>query len=45
MRISTPGMDGLQVMTSVIDREGRKSVTQIAFDAAGRLVHYDPKTP
>ena len=44
VRISRPGRNGFQVIESVIDSAGGKTVTQKAFDAAGKLVHYHPKS-
>jgi hypothetical protein len=43
VRIKRAGFDGYQVVESVIKSDGAKNVVQKAFDAAGRLVHYDPK--
>lgn len=43
VRIKRAGFDGYQVVESVIKSDGTKSVVQKAYDAAGRLVHYDPK--
>lgn len=45
VRLSRPGADGFQVIQSVIGPDGAKSVVQLAYDSAGNLVHYDPKTP
>ncbi len=45
VRISRPGANGFQVMESRIGPSGVKSVVQKAYDAAGNLAHYDPKTP
>ena len=43
--VSRAGRDGRQVMENVISPQGAKTVVQKAFDAAGKLVHNDPKTP
>jgi RHS repeat-associated protein len=43
VRISRAGRNGYQIVESVIKSDGAKSVVQKAFDAAGELVHYDPK--
>jgi hypothetical protein len=43
VRLARPGRDGHQVIESVIGADGTKAVVQKAFDAAGRLVHFDPK--
>jgi hypothetical protein len=43
VRIKRAGFDGYQVIESVIKSDGTKSVVQKAYDAAGRIVHYDPK--
>ncbi len=45
VRLSRPGAIGSQVIESVITPTGEKSVVQLAYDQAGNLVHYDPKTP
>jgi hypothetical protein len=45
VRISRPGANGYQVMESVVAPNGAKSVVQTAYDSAGNLVHFDPKTP
>ena len=42
--ISRPGRDGYQLVESTIAQDGTKKVVQKAFNAAGRLVHNDPKT-
>jgi hypothetical protein len=38
-----PGFDGSQTFTKVIDSAGNSSTVQTAHNAAGDLVHYDPK--
>lgn len=38
-----PGHDGYQVFEDVIMSDGTKKTVQKAYDAAGNLVHYDPK--
>lgn len=38
-----PGFDGSQTFTKTIDARGGSSTVQTAHDAAGNLVHYDPK--
>jgi hypothetical protein len=43
--ITRPGFNGYQEMQYTITAEGTKTVIQRAFDSAGNLVHYDPKTP
>jgi RHS repeat-associated protein len=43
VRISRVGRNGHQVIESVIDAGGKKTVVQRAYDTAGKLVHYDPK--
>lgn len=43
VRISRAGRNGHQIIESVIDGAGNKTVVQKAYDAAGKLVHYDPK--
>jgi hypothetical protein len=45
VRVTRPGADGLQAIESTITRDGVKTVVQKAWDAAGNLVHVDPKTP
>ncbi len=40
---SRPGRDGYQVFEDTIQPDGSKQVVQKAYDAAGNLVHYDPK--
>lgn len=40
---SRPGRDGYQVFEDTIRQDGSKQVVQKAYDAAGNLVHYDPK--
>ena len=44
VKISRPGRDGFQVFEHTIGANGTKSVVQKAYDAAGNLVHIDPKT-
>ncbi len=43
VRIMRPGRNGFQVIKSVISSNGSKTVIQKAYDAAGKLVHYDRK--
>ena len=43
VRIKRAGFDGYQVVETVIKSDGTKEVVQKAYDASGRLVHYDPK--
>ncbi len=38
-----PGRDGKQVFEDTIRPDGSKQVVQKAYDAAGNLVHDDPK--
>jgi hypothetical protein len=38
-----PGRNGKQVFEDTIYPDGSKQVVQKAYDAAGRLVHHDPK--
>jgi len=38
-----PGRDGKQVFEDTIQPNGNKQVVQKAYDAAGNLVHDDPK--
>ncbi len=38
-----PGQSGKQVFEDTIQPDGSKQVVQRAYDAAGNLVHYDPK--
>lgn len=45
VRVVRPGANGYQAIESTITRDGIKTVVQKAWDAAGRLVHVDPKTP
>jgi hypothetical protein len=45
VRILRPGGDGYQVMQTIVQQDGTKSVVQLAYNASGQLVHYDPKTP
>ena len=45
VRLERPGIDGRQVMESIIDATGNKINLQKAFNASDRLVHFDPKTP
>ena len=40
---SRPGKDGRQVFEDTIRADGTKEVVQKAYDAAGNLVHFDPK--
>jgi len=41
--ISRAGVDGKQVMESIVSPNGAKTVVQKAFDSTGKQVHYDPK--
>jgi RHS repeat-associated protein len=43
--VARPGLDGYQLFVTVVDQGGTTTVTQLAFDSAGRLAHYDPKKP
>ena len=43
VQIFRPGRNGFQVMESLVSPNGVKTVVQRAYDAAGRLVHFDPK--
>jgi len=43
VRIVRPGHDGYQAIENTITPNGSKKVVQIAYDAAGKVVHYDPK--
>jgi hypothetical protein len=45
VQIRRPGTDGYQLVETVVARDGSRSVVQMAYDASGRLVHYDPKLP
>jgi len=45
VRVIRQGRDGYQVIESIIRPSGDKSVVQMAYDAAGVLVHYDIKAP
>jgi hypothetical protein len=38
-----PGRNGRQVFEDTIQPDGSKQVVQKAYDAAGNLVHHDPK--
>jgi hypothetical protein len=38
-----PGRSGKQVFEDTIHPDGNKQVVQKAYDAAGNLVHHDPK--
>ncbi len=40
---SRPGKTGHQVFEDTITPDGSKQVVQKAYDAAGNLIHYDPK--
>ncbi len=40
---SRPGRTGHQVFEDTISPDGRKEVVQKAYDAAGNLIHHDPK--
>ena len=41
--ITRQGRNGSQVMRTVVNADGTKTVVQMAFDAEGKLVHYHPK--
>ncbi len=43
VRRSRPGHIGQQVLEDTIAPDGTKRVVQKAFDAAGNLIHLDPK--
>jgi hypothetical protein len=43
VQILRPGRQGYQVMESIVTPNGTKTVVQKAYDAAGKLDHYDPK--
>ena len=43
VRRSRPGHVGHQVFETIIRPDGGKTVVQMAFDADGNLVHFDPK--
>lgn len=43
VRVICAGVNGYQAIESTINQAGDKQVVQKAFDAAGSLVHYDPK--
>ena len=45
VQVQRPGANGYQVVETVVSPDGSKFVVQKAYDAAGQLVHYDPKTP
>lgn len=44
LKVSRPGRDGFQEFEHVISPDGSKQVIQRAYNAAGQLVHFDPKT-
>lgn len=43
VQITRPGADGYQLIETVIAPDETRTVVQMAYDSAGRLVHYDPK--
>ena len=43
VQVRRAGANGHQVIESIIGPSGAKTVVQRAYDAAGKLVHYDPK--
>ena len=43
IQITRAGQNGYQVMESIITQGGSKTVVQVAYDAAGNMVHYHPK--
>ena len=43
VEIFRSGENGYQVVESTVRLDGSKAVVQKAYDAAGRLVHFDPK--
>jgi hypothetical protein len=45
VQITRPGANGYQLIETVVARDGSRTVVQMAYDSAGRFVHYDPKFP
>ena len=45
VNLTRPGADGYQLFQSVIGPNGTVTVVQYAYNAAGQLVHIDPKFP
>jgi len=45
VQVVRPGTNGYQLIETVAPVAGDGTVVQMAYDAAGRLVHYDPKYP
>jgi hypothetical protein len=45
VRLTRAGVNGRQVIETVVSPSGEKSVVQLGYDAAGILEHVDPKTP
>lgn len=43
VQVMRPGQNGYQVMETIVNQNGTKSVIQRAYDAAGELVHFHPK--
>lgn len=43
--VARPGVNGYQLVQSVIGPKGTESVTQFGIDALGRITYYDPKFP
>lgn len=43
VQVMRPGQNGFQVIETVVNQNGTKTVLQKAYDAAGELVHYHPK--
>lgn len=44
LKVSRPGRDGFQEFEHTISPNGTKQVIQRAYNSAGQLVHFDPKT-
>lgn len=44
LKVSRPGRDGFQEFEHRISPNGTKQVIQRAYNSAGQLVHFDPKT-
>lgn len=43
VQVMRTGQNGFQVIETVVNQNGTKTVLQEAYDAAGELVHYHPK--
>jgi hypothetical protein len=43
VQIIRKGREGFQIVESVVNISGSKTVIQKAYDAAGNLIHYHPK--